>query len=293
MDTGLYLTACSDDDGASVAGGDRACVPWWSFSKTVLAVAALKLVASGRLALDARIDGRPYTLRQLLQHRAGLPDYGGLAAYHEAVRRRDSPWSADELRTRVAADRLEFEPGCGWVYSNVGYLLVRRLIEQASGRDLGSALRHLVFDPLDLKSVRLASTVDEFADTAWGNRDGYDPGWVYHGCLVGTPADAVRLLDRLMAGAVLPADMLAEMMRAHPLGGPLPGRPWRTTGYGLGLMIGDLETAGTAVGHTGGGPGSVAAVYHFPDRARTVAAFAAGEDGGAVEFEIVRLVGGR
>jgi len=39
MNTGRYLTACRDD-GASVAGGDRARVPWWSFSKTVLAVAA-------------------------------------------------------------------------------------------------------------------------------------------------------------------------------------------------------------------------------------------------------------
>lgn len=288
MNTGRYLTACSDDD-----GGDRARVPWWSFSKTVLAVAALKLVAVGRLALDARIDGRPYTLRQLLQHRAGLPDYGGLAAYHEAVRRRQPPWSADELWTRVDADRLAFEPGRGWAYSNVGYLLVRQLIEQASGRGLGSTLRHLILDPLGLESVRLASTVADFADTAWGNRDGYDPGWVYHGCLVGTPGDAMRLLDRLMTGAVLPADMLAEMMCAHPIGGPLPGRPWRTTGYGLGLMIGDMATAGTAIGHTGGGPGSVAAVYHFAARARTVAAFAAGEDGGAVEFEVVRLVGRR
>ena len=56
--------------------GEAIDVPWWSFTKTVLAAAALALVRDGRLALDEPLPGRPYTLRQLLQHRAGLTDYG-------------------------------------------------------------------------------------------------------------------------------------------------------------------------------------------------------------------------
>jgi CubicO group peptidase (beta-lactamase class C family) len=44
---------------------DQWRVPWWSFTKTALAAAALQLVAPGRLGLDDRIDGRAYTLRQL------------------------------------------------------------------------------------------------------------------------------------------------------------------------------------------------------------------------------------
>src|SRR5262249_56978940 len=103
-------------------------VPWWSLTKTAIAAAALALVGDGRLALDEPLDSRPYTLRQLLQHTAGLPEYGALAAYHEAVSRRDAPWSVEELLRRVVAERLLFAPGRGWTYSNVGYLFLRRLI---------------------------------------------------------------------------------------------------------------------------------------------------------------------
>jgi D-alanyl-D-alanine carboxypeptidase len=250
------------------------------------------LVAQGPFKLDDRIDGRRYTLRQLLQHRAGVPNYGSLASYHEAVRRGEKPWAVGELLDRVGADHLDFDPGHGWCYSNVGYLFIRQHIEEATGRDIGRALRHLVFDALGLDTVRLATTADDLADTAWGNRVGYDPGWVYHGLLIGTPGDAVRFLHKLMSGDVLPPELLTEMTSRYPVGGALlPERPWETAGYGLGLMIGQIASAETAMGHSGAGPGSVSAVYHFGDRATpcTVAAFAAGDEQGTAEHEAMRL----
>ena len=88
-------------------------VPWWSFTKTVLATAALALVRDGRLVLDEPLPNRAYTLRQLLQHRAGLTEYGRLRAYHEAVERNDDAWPADEMLARTEADRLIYEPGTG------------------------------------------------------------------------------------------------------------------------------------------------------------------------------------
>lgn len=71
-------------------------VPWWSVRKTVLAAGALVLVAEGRLALDLPLAGPAFTLRQRLQHTAGVPNYGGLASYHGAVARGDEPLSEDE-----------------------------------------------------------------------------------------------------------------------------------------------------------------------------------------------------
>lgn len=285
------LTARIDTDAGPAPSADQARVPWWSFTKTALATAALRLVADGRIVLDTPIGDRPYSLRHLLQHRSGLPEYGALAAYHDAVRRGDTPWSEAELLDRVGADRLLFPPGKGWTYSNVGYRAVRRLIEQATDRDIGDALRQLVFDRLGLASVRIATTAADLAATAWGNRAGYDPRWVYHGLLCGTPGDAVRFLRRLLTGDLLPAPLLAEMTAGVRIAGALPGRPWQTAGYGLGLMIGDMGVPGIGRGHTGGGPGSVAAVYHFDERRSpcTVAAFSTGEDGGAIEFAAVRL----
>ena len=47
--------------------------PWWSVTKAVIATCALQLIAQGRLALDEALPGPPYTLGQLIQHRAGVP----------------------------------------------------------------------------------------------------------------------------------------------------------------------------------------------------------------------------
>jgi D-alanyl-D-alanine carboxypeptidase len=289
--TKSLLTARIDAAAPPGHDADQASVPWWSFTKTALAAAALTLVAQGRLVLDEPIAGRPYTLRQLLSHQAGVPDYSWFASYHQAIANGEKPWDVDELLSRAVADRLDFEPGRGWRYSNIGYLFVRQIIEQTTGGDIGSALRHLVFDALGLSSVRIVATACDLAGTAWGNRGNYDPGWVYHGLLAGTPADAASFLHRLMAGDVLPAALLTEMTTCHPLGGALPGRPWETHGYGLGLMIGRMTSVGLAVGHSGAGPGSVSAVYYFGDRKKpcTVAAFALADTEGAAENEVARL----
>jgi D-alanyl-D-alanine carboxypeptidase len=294
MNSRPYLTARIVGDDAPKNCSDHDCVPWWSFTKTALATAALQLVDRGMLDLDDLVDDRPYTLRQLLQHRAGVPNYGSLASYHDAVARGEKPWDGAQMLDRVEADRLDYEPGHGWNYSNVGYYLVRRKIEQITAQDIGTALRRLVFDPLRLTSVRLVPTVEDLAGTAWGNPSRYDPGWVFHGLLAGTPADAVRFLHKLITGDVLRPDLLAEAIAPHPVGGPWADSPWRRGGYGLGLMIGECS-AGTAIGHSGAGPGSVVAVYHFSERALpcTVAVFAQGADRpsdvGLAEQEAVRL----
>jgi len=137
--TGAYIMSVVEDV-AEVEGFESALAPWWSFTKTVLAAAALVLVADGRLSLDALVHGRPFTLRHLLQHRAGLPEYGWLTAYNEAVANCETPWTRGELLRRVQADKLVFEPGQGWAYSNVGYMLVRELIENAACENLSAAL---------------------------------------------------------------------------------------------------------------------------------------------------------
>lgn len=256
----------------------------------MLAIAALRLVEDSRLELDARIPSKPFTLRQLLQHRAGVPNYGGLEAYHRAVARREAPWSREELLERVSGDVLVFEPGTGWQYSNVGYMFVREAIEQATGAPLDKALRSLVFEPIALTDARLARTVDDFADVYWDELKDYDPGWVFHGCLIGTAPAAARLLHALFSGVLLQHSTLDQMLIRHDLGGPVPDRPWTRCGYGLGLMSGEMAPAGRAIGHSGGGPFGVNAVFHFPDfpPPTTVAAFVAGTSEGLAEREALR-----
>ncbi|MBD9484728.1 beta-lactamase family protein [Pseudomonas sp. PDM14] len=265
-------------------------VPWWSFTKTVLASTALTLVRDGLLDLDEPLAEGPFSLRQLLRHEAGLADYSELADYHAAVARHDPPWSAESMLQRLDATRLRYEPGNGWRYSNVGYLYVVRLIERSTGLALEQALQQRAFAPLGLAQVRLARTSADLQTVNMGSAARYHPGWVYHGLLVGPLGEAAVFLDCLLRGDLLPDDLLQQMQSVRVLGGPIPGRPWTAPGYALGLMQGPAEDGLLLSGHTGCGPGSVVAVYHCTqgERTATCAVFATDEQEGVVEAEVVR-----
>ena len=264
-------------------------VPWWSFTKTVIAAAALVLVRDGALTLDEPVTGKPFTLRQLLQHTAGFGDYSELADYHAAVARGDDPWPVDDMLCRCRADELRYLPGTGWQYSNIGYLLVRKTIERAAAAPLSNVLRQAVLDPLGIGLARLAHERADLDAVAMGAGAGYDPGWVYHGLLVGPLHEAALLLDRLINGPLLPANLLRDMTTARPVGPAIPGRPWQNPGYGLGIML--EAKKGQPLGHTGAGPGSTVAVYRRTEGGSTIvsAAFAFGDDQGAVERSAIGI----
>jgi CubicO group peptidase (beta-lactamase class C family) len=258
--------------------GETADVPWWSFTKTVIAAACLALVRNGRLDLDGALTGRTFTLRQLLQHRAGLRDYGAVPAYHEAVARRESSWPAKVMLERSQAEVPLYPAGEGWSYSNIGYYFVRRLIEDSTGITLAAALQDLVLAPLGIEHVRLASGRGVLAPD-------YDSAWVYHGSLIGPLPQAALLLDRLLSGMLLGQALTQTMLeRCTVPGGRDPERPWVSPGYGLGLMIGTVANGLQLAGHTGGGPGCVVAVYRDVKSGRgTAAAFRTDANQGAVE----------
>lgn len=263
--------------------------PWWSFTKTVLAATALSLVRDGLIGLDDPILDQPFTLRQLLRHESGLADYGELAEYHAAVTNSESAWSVDELMQRLDGARLRYSPGTGWRYSNVGYLHISRLIERLTDLTLDDAVGQRALTPLGLSNVRFAKTREDLQTTHLGNTSNYDPAWVYHGLLIGPISQAAQFLDRLLCGDLLSTGLIQEMQTARTLGGPIPGRPWITPGYGLGVMQGSIGGGYSLSGHTGCGPGSVIAVYRIRDgdASACCAAFKPGASEGAVEAHVV------
>src|SRR3546814_19397600 len=101
------------------------------------------------------------------------------------------------------------------------------------------------------------------------------------GLLIGPVSQAALLLDRLLSADLLSKDLLQQMQAARALGGPIPGRPWITPGYGLGVMQGSIDGGFSLCGHTGGGPGSVIAVYRICDGDASVCCAAI--EGGASE----------
>jgi D-alanyl-D-alanine carboxypeptidase len=270
---------------------EQAIVPWWSITKTALSACALLLVAGGRLELDRALPGRKYTLRQLLQHTGGLGDYTESPEYEAAVARHDNPWSSDQ-HVLFANEQALFEPGQGWSYSNSGYFLVARAIEQATGLDLERALKSMVLGPLGIEKTFLARSRADMQRSVWGGEDNFHPGWVAHGLLMGPPSEVAAFMHRLLTGTLLPAPLLAAMREPRPVEADLAGRPWRTAGYGLGLMIDTASSHGLCLGHTGQGPESVSAAYHFPAVTPpvTVAAFAPTADQGVVERAVLEEV---
>ena len=120
-------------------GEHFALVPWWSITKLVLAVATVRLAEMGSLDLDDRFDDWPFTIRQVLQHRAGLANYGGLE-YEKAVANGEPVWSVAELLARRNARQLLFPPGEGWAYSNIAYWS-RLEIKQLDRRFAGVKLK--------------------------------------------------------------------------------------------------------------------------------------------------------
>ncbi len=252
----MDATAIIDADGEVTASGSTDPVPWWSFTKTVLSIATLRLAGQGALGLDDRLPGEPFTARQLLRHEAGLPCYATLSRYHADVAAGKPPWPVDRLLEAACVTRLRCRPGAGWAYSNIGYLRVAQCIERVSGRGLSAALADLVFDPAHLSGPRLARVPNDLADVQMGGASGYHPGWVYHGLLVGTASDAARLPWLLVNGRSLRPASLETMMRRRALPEhrsvvqPDPA-------CGLGLMLAAEDPASHPLGDGGGrGAGS-------------------------------------
>ena len=106
------------------------------------AVLVLQLVQARRCELTTPLsrwlptvpNARRITLQHLLNHTAGLPDYGALPAYKESVQDPTChPWTFDEYAAHTYAQRILFAPGQGWAYSNPGYMLLKGILEMATG----------------------------------------------------------------------------------------------------------------------------------------------------------------
>jgi D-alanyl-D-alanine carboxypeptidase len=215
------------------------------------------------------------TLRQLLGHTAGLPDYGGLPEYNAAIRAApERAWSGDEFLARTLPRGPLFAPGEGWAYSNIGYLLVRQIIERATGELLATVLRQHLLDPLGLRQTSVVSTLADAAALAPGwsrflDPDGevtnitprYDPGWVAHGVVAATAEEVAALIEAIVAGPLLGEAERATLLTPRLL--PFAHPPFRQPAYSIGLMLDPASPYGLVAGHGGGGPGYAAAAFHF------------------------------
>jgi len=286
----------------------------YSITKTFTAALILKLCEEGRLGLEDRLvrwfprvaHADRISLRQLLNHTGGVPDYGGLPAYHEGVRSSPStPWSFERFAAETFEKGLWFEPGQEWAYSNPGYMLLKRVAEVVTGASYRGLISERIVAPLGLRRTFVAESVDDLAALAPGtscalSSDGsprdvrayYHPGWVSHGVVASTPSELVRFLDGLFRGELLSQPSLLRMTELvvvppDPAEASSEQDPHSRRGrpsYGLGLMGDPASPWGLVAGHNGGGPCYSASAFHaFDLGGASVCAMGAIEDGFSAE----------
>jgi D-alanyl-D-alanine carboxypeptidase len=273
IDGRLVVSALFDADGESL-GAQNVRFSIYSITKTLTALCVLRLHEQGRLDIERPLSElRPelpfppsLTLAEVLRHRGGLPDYGPLHAYHRAVSERPSePWSEQQFLDVALVKGLLFQPGASFAYSNIGYMLVRQILQQVSGGSFRQALAEHVAGPLSLQDTFVAEQISDWSTCIVGHgrdfgggeyadvRSRYHPGWCAPGVAVSTVEDTTSIFDSLFGGQLLRPATLAQMRELVPLHEKHP--PSVTPSYGLGLMGDPDDPRGPSFGHAGGGPG--------------------------------------
>ncbi len=261
-----------------------------SVSKQFTAMVIMMLKQKGLLGYDDLVEKYleiPYkkiTIRHLLTHTNGLPDYQQIM---------DTYWD----KTKVASNKeiLEylnkytppklFEPGEKYEYSNTGYVLLASIAEKASGMDFIELCKKWIFDPLKMKQTRIRTLAEKAAVpnfaighiyvpekkqyiradsfpssdyTIWlGNRKG--PGRISS-----TAADLLKWDQALYTNKLVKQTALMEAFT------PMKLTDGNLSNYGFGWMLPDDMGLGKIVMHTGDNPGYKTQIIRCLDKNQTI-----------------------
>jgi len=136
-----------------------------SLSKQFTATCIMLLVRDGKLHYDDHLTdvfpefpayGKAITIRNLLNHTSGLPDY-------EDLLEKQYPNTPDDLIPQIHNDGVlklleqqtkgKFSAGSKWKYSNSGYVVLAQIVEKASEKPFGQVLHDRIFGPLQMTNT--------------------------------------------------------------------------------------------------------------------------------------------
>jgi D-alanyl-D-alanine carboxypeptidase len=230
--TGLTRAAAGHSDVDTKPGfAPNTHVRGASITKTFVAATILQLVAEGKVDLDAPIetylpgrirgegiDADAITVRQLLRHQSGLPEYFD----------RDTPVpagavTADQLLDAALTRPAQFAPGSALTYTNTNYVIAGLIIEKLTGQPAADEItKRIIVPPFSASAAGMA------------------------GSLISTNEDTAAFITALLDGRVVPSAQLHEMMDTVDWTDAGPGFH-----YGLGLTSIDLDCGVKVWGHGG------------------------------------------
>jgi D-alanyl-D-alanine carboxypeptidase len=251
-----------------------------SAAKAFSGAVALSLVSKGALSLDdtieERLSGLPkpppddwseVTLRQLLNHTSGLPDYTEDPGFLDALRASPAQAPPPEKLLTYVYDHdppLLFDSGSKYRYSNSDNIAVALMVEAATGRSYEGQLQKQVYGPLGLRKTTLPAGPNLREPYIHGYdlserppEDGSEllaAGWAWaSGGIVSTPADLNTFIRAYVRGDLFDLRTRTQQRKVFEGGGSEPPGPGENS---AGLGVFRYETmCGTVWGHTGNIPG--------------------------------------
>ena len=267
-----------------------------SNTKTFVAVVVMQLVQEGKVGLDEPIetylpglikgegiDGSKITVRQLLQHTSGLPEYTDTTpGSGDIFQIKDHYIPPRDLLDTALGKPAAFEPGTQWAYTNTNYVVLGMLVERVSQRPVGEQIDERIVKKLGLSHTYFPAPGEEkirgthpqgYHLSAGGKLEDItemDSAWAWAaGAMVSTPSELNTFFQAVFDGRLLSQSSIEEMKKGVDMGSG--GRV-----YGLGLVGTPLSCGGTSWGHGGTIPG-----YQTND--------AVGPDGTAVTIAVTAM----
>lgn len=279
-----------------------------SISKAVAAMAAMRLVQDGKLALDEDVNrrlrswklppsdaakGKPVTLRMLLSHTGGLNvhGFGGYEAGAKVPTLRqvlDGTPPANSAAIRIVA-----EPGARYAYSGGGFEVLQQLIEDVTGRPFAAAMRELVLDRVGMKSSTFEQPLPASrakAAAVGHDKDGQPVAGRWHtypeqaaAGLWTTATDLVHFANDLGESASGRSNRVLRLQTARAMLSRQQG------GHALGVALN--KEGATGFMHGGANAGYRCLMLVLVASGNGVVIMTSGEQGDALYGEIVQAVG--
>ena len=240
-----------------------------SVTKTFVTAATLQLVTEGKIGLDDPIDlwvsdysmGAGITIRRLLNHTSGIPNYTDDPNFVSKVFGHGEPQDVIDFALEMG---ILFSPGDGYTYSNTGFYFLGLMLEEVTGKPVHEVLRDRFLDPYELEDTFFEGP--EYPDDSY--IEGYlagapapltDMSWAWAaGAIVSDGSDLCAWLEELYTGEVISEAQQSYMMTRTSLWGGST-----LVDYGAGTEI-HTHAGRDVFGHTGSTVGGQCEIYLEP-----------------------------
>jgi CubicO group peptidase (beta-lactamase class C family) len=261
-----------------------------SLTKQFTAMIIMMLKEKGKLSYDDLAEKYldiPYkgiTIRHLLTHTSGLPDYQDIMDKYWDKTKVAGNADCIEYLNKYAPPKL-FEPGAKYTYSNTGYLILASIAEKANGKDYIDMCRKWIFRKLKMKSTDIRTLEEKKATTNFAighiyvkEREKYVRAdsfpssnyTIWLGNRTGPGRISSTATDLLKWDKALYTNKLVKQSTLQEAFTPMKLNDESISNYGFGWTLRTDSAFGKIVSHNGDNPGYKTQIIRFIDKKKTI-----------------------